>query len=47
MNYTSYPKSKDTPSRKVRKSMRHSIGQKNRKLKAYLKRDIRRARLAE
>ncbi len=38
MKYLSYPTVKTTPNRKTRKSLRHSIGQKNRAMKGLLER---------
>lgn len=43
MNYLPYLKSKDTPNRKLRKSQRAAVFQKNRKMKAYAKREARKA----
>lgn len=37
MNYIAYPKSKDTPNRKNRKSSRHTIFRKNYMLKRVQK----------
>lgn len=38
MNWKSYPKKKDTPSRKTRKSQRNTVFQHNYKLRARLNR---------
>lgn len=44
MNYKSYPKSKDTPNRKTRKSLRYTVCQYNRTLKSHQKTAARRLR---
>lgn len=45
MNWKSYPKKKDTPSRRSRKTQRNSTFQHNYKLRARLNRERRLARL--
>lgn len=41
MNFKSYPKAKDTASRRTRKGLRNSVFQFNYKIKARLKREQR------
>jgi len=45
MNFKSYPKAKDTPSRKTRKSLRNTVFSHNYKMRARLNRERRNARL--
>jgi hypothetical protein len=45
MNWKSYPKAKDTPSRRTRKGLRNSVFQHNYKLRAKLNREKRALRV--
>lgn len=45
MQFKSYPKVKDTPSRRTRKGLRNSVFQYNYKMKARLNREKRAARV--
>jgi len=44
MNYKAFPKSSDTPSRKLRKSQRNIVFISNRKMRHKLKKEQRTAR---
>jgi hypothetical protein len=46
MNWKSYPKEKDTPSRRTRKAARNSVFQHNYKLRAKVNREKRATKVA-